>query len=254
MVYEDPTFFVKGGGVEFADRQKSIFDKLKVEEKNRSERQEESDDRSQDNSLSDTNTLPSRKRRRSEMKQYRGKESIFKRPDAPPPRFKNKSVPDYHKNPHKWIKYSLGDVSQEDMSDRSNTRAALSFLKEMQERKGHEEMEVEMQERKGHEKMEVDDSASSQITFKQPVSKSRIVSQHGTSLCILSGMTGGRNATDEDVKPCFRSSKLIMPEYVVGITKKKDKKKHENLNHVPQNEDIASKIKLQHLTEEDDGE
>lgn len=238
MVYEDPTFFVKGGGMGFADRQKSIFDKLAVEEKNRSERQEESDDRSQDNILSATSTLPSRKRLRSEMKQYRGKESIFKRPDAPP-RFKNKNVPDYHRNPHKWIKYSLGDVSQEDMSDQSNMAAVLSFLKEMQERKGHEEMEV-------------DDSAPSQITFKQPVNKSRIVSQHGTS-CILSGVTGGENATVEDVKLCFRSSKLILPEYIVGITKK-DKKKHEKLNHIPQNEDIASKIKLQHLIEEDDGE
>lgn len=242
MVYEDPTFYIQGGGVGFADRQKSIFDRLTVEEKNRNERQEESDDRSQDNNtLSARNTVPSRKRSRSEMKQYRGKESIFKRPDAPPPRFKNKNIPDYHKNPHKWIKYSLGDVSQEDMSDRSNTAAALSFLKEMQERKGHEEMEV-------------DDSAPNQITFKQPVNKSGVVLQHGTSLCISSGMTGGENATDEDAKPCFRSSKLIMPEYVVGMTKKKDKKKHEKLDHSPQNESIASKIKLQHLTEEDNGE
>jgi hypothetical protein len=194
------------------------------------------------------------------MKQFRGKESIFKRPDAPPPRFKNKGVPDYHRHPHKWIRYSLGDVSQEDMSDQSNTAAALSFLKEMQERKRHEEMEVddnapkEMQKRKRHEEMEVEGNAPNQITFKQPVNKTKMLLQHDTSLCIFSGMTSGENATGEDAKPSFRSSKIIMPEYVVGMTKKKDKKKHEKLNHVPQNENIASKIKLQHLTEEDDGE
>ncbi|PNF42962.1 hypothetical protein B7P43_G11331 [Cryptotermes secundus] len=242
MVYEDPTFYIQGGDVGFAYRQKNIFDRLTVEEKNRNERQEESEDRSQDNNTQPTrNTVPSRKRCRSEMKQYRGKESIFKRPDAPPPRFNNKNIPDYRRNPHKWIKYSLGDVSQEDMSDRSNTAAALSFLKEMQERKRHEEMEV-------------DDSEPNQTPFKQPVNNGRTVFQRGTRLCIFSGMASGENATDDDAKACFRSSKLIMPEYIVGVTKKKDKKKHEKLNHLPRNESIASTIKLQHLTEEDNGE
>jgi hypothetical protein len=234
-------FCIKGGGVGFADRQKSIFDRLTVEEKNWNERQEDSGDCSQDNNaLSARNTVPSRKRR-FEMKQYRGKESIFKKPFASPTCFKNKNIPDYHRNPHKWTKYSLGDVSQEDMSDERNTTAAVSFLKEMEERKRHEEMQV-------------DDSTPNQIIFKQPVNKSKIVSQHGTSLSMSSGMTGGENATDEGAKSCFRSSKLIMPEYIVGMTKKKDKKKHEKLNHFPRNESIASKIKLQHLTDEDNGE
>lgn len=242
MVYEDPTFYIQGGGVGFAHRQKNIFDRLAVEEKNRNERQEESEDHSQDkNTESARNTVPSRKRCRSQMMQYRGKESIFKRPDALPPRFNNKNIPDYRRNPHKWIKYSLGDVSQEDMSDRSNTAAALSFLKEMQERKRNEEMEV-------------DDSAPDQITFKQPVNKGRIVLQRGTPLCIFSGTASGKNTTDEDAKACFRSSKIIMPEYIVGVTKKKDKKKHEKLNHLSQNESIASTVKLRHLTEEDNGE
>nr|CAD7262765.1 unnamed protein product [Timema shepardi] len=46
------------------------------------------------------------KRKRTAMKQFRGKESIFKRPEALPPRFKNKDVPDYHKHPHKWVRHS----------------------------------------------------------------------------------------------------------------------------------------------------
>jgi hypothetical protein len=239
--YEDPTFFIKGGDVGFADRQKDIFDKLTVAEKERNERQQESYQCSQSNNILSVGiSVPSRKRCRSEMKQFRGKESIFKRPDVPPPRIKNKDIPDYHRNPHKWIKYSLGDVSQEDMSDQSNTAAALSFLKELQERKSQE-------------KMEVDDSAPRQITFRQPQNKTKLPSQHDKSVCIISGTTSGRSTADE-AKPSFRSSKLIMPEYVIGVTKKKDKRKHEKLDHIHQNENITSKIKLQHLTEEDDSE
>jgi hypothetical protein len=243
MVYEDPTFFIKSGDVGFADRQKNIFDKLTVAEKERIERQPEADHHSQNkNILSTGNCVPSVRRGRSEMKQFRGKESIFKRPVAPPPRFKSRDVPDYHRNPHKWIKYSLGDVSQEDMSDQSNTAAALSFLKEMQERKRQQEMEV-------------DESGPGQITFKQPKNKTKLFTQHGAPLCLTSGMTSGESTTSEDTitRPSFKSSKLIMPEYVVGMTKKKDKKKHAKHAHSPPNENITSVIKLQHLAE-DDGE
>jgi hypothetical protein len=244
MVYEDPTFFIKSGDVGFADRQKSIFDKLTVAEKERNERQQEADHHSENNNILSTgNCVPSVRRGRSEMKQFRGKESIFKRPVALPPRFKSKDVPDYHRNPHKWIKYSLGDVSQEDMSDRSNTAAALSFLKELQERKRQQEMEG-------------DDRGPEQITFKQPKNKTKLLTQHDASLCLTSGMTSAESTTGKDTitQPSFRSSKLIMPEYVVGMTKKKDKKKNDKHAHLPQNENITSVIKLQHLAEDDDGE
>jgi len=223
MVYEDPTFFVKSGDESFVYRQKSIFDKLTVAEKERNERQEEADRHGQNNnSLSTRNYTLSLRRARSEMKQFKRKESIFTRPVAPPPRFKSRGVPDYHRNPHKWIKYSLEDVSQEDMSDQSNTAAALSFLKEVRERKRQQEMAVE-------------DKAPGPVTFKQPKNKTKLLSQH-----------------DAITRPSFRSSKLIMPEYIVGMSKKKDKKKHDKHDHLPPNENITSEIKLQHLTEDDD--
>lgn len=225
MVYEDPTFFIKSGDERFVYRQKNIFDKLTVAEKERNERQQEADNHNpNNNSLSTGNYTLSLRRARSEMKQFKSKESIFTRPIAPPPRFKSRGVPDYHRNPHKWIKYSLEDVSQEDMSDQSNTAAALSFLKEMRERKRQQEMAIE-------------DKAPGHITFKQPKNKTKLFSQR-----------------DAITRPSFRSSKLIMPEYVVGMSKKKDKKKHDKHDHLPQNENITSEIKLQHLTEEDDGE
>lgn len=225
MVYEDPTFFVKSGDESFVYRQKNIFDKLTVAEKERNERQQEADHQGQNNnSLSTRKYTLSLRRVRSEMKQFKRKESIFTRPVAPPPRFKSRGVPDYHRNPHKWIKYSLEDVSQEDMSDQSNTAAALSFLKEIRERKRQQGMAVE-------------DKAPEHITFKQPKNKTKLISQH-----------------DAITRPSFRSSKLIMPEYIVGMGKKKDKKKHDKHDHLPPNENITSEIKLQHLTEEDDGE
>lgn len=223
MVYEDPTFFIKSGDERFVYRQKNIFDKLTVAEKERNERQQEEDHHSQNNnSLSTGSCTLSLRRVRSEMKQFKSKESIFTRPLAPPPRFKSRGVPDYHRNPHKWIKYSLEDVSQEDMSDQSNTAAALSFLKEMRERKRQQEMAVE-------------DKAPGHITFKQPKNKTKLFSQN-----------------DAITRPSFRSSKLIMPEYVVGMSKKKDKKKHDKHGHLLQNENITSEIKLQHLRDDDD--
>jgi len=222
MVYEDPTFFVKSGDERFVYRQKNIFDKLTVAEKERNERQQEADHHNKNNnSLSTGNHTLSLRRARSEMKQFKRKESIFTRPLAPPPRFKSRGVPDYQRNPHKWIKYSLEDVSQEDMSDQSNTAAALSFLKEMRERKRQE--------------MAVEDKAPGHITFKQPKNKTKLLSQHGVI-----------------TQSSFRSSKLIMPEYVVGMSKKKGKKKHDKHDHLTQNENITSEIKLQHLTEEEE--
>lgn len=237
--YEDPTFFVKSGDGGFADRQKNIFDKLTVVEKETNERQQALGLQSAGmcTSVGNSRPMPSRKRCRSEMKQFRGKESIFKKPDAPPPRFKNRDVPDYHRNPHKWVKYSLGDVSPDDMSEKSNTAAALTFLREIEERKNQQKMEV--------------DSEPIHITFK-PKDKTKIFSQHDSSVNIVSPLTSDVRTTDVDEKPHFRSSKLIMPEYVVGMTKKKKEKKREKADTLP--ETVTSQIKLQHLMDEDDGE
>merc|ERR1719509_310070 len=69
----------------------------------------------------------------------------FKRPNSckKPDKFKprNKSVPDHRKHPDKWTKYSLADVSPDQMSDRSNTKAALQFLNKLKEDKAGEKEE-----------------------------------------------------------------------------------------------------------------
>jgi hypothetical protein len=84
-----------------------------------------SDDHSQDNNpLTARNVVPSPEECRSEMKQYKGEESIYKWPVVPRSCFENKNIPDYLRNPHKWIKCSLEDVSEEDMSDEASMLSA----------------------------------------------------------------------------------------------------------------------------------
>ncbi|XP_044754228.1 protein TSSC4 [Coccinella septempunctata] len=154
---------------------------------------------------------------KSQTKVFRGKESIFKTPQDPVPRNFLKKLPDFKKNPHKWTKYSLEDVKDEDISDKANTKAALSFLKDLETRN------------KAVEK-DSDEAKDQKIIFRRPTSTS--VSKQET----------------ED-KPSFKSSKIIMPEYVVGQKIKKDRKtKSMKSNKADKN------LKLDHLYQEDQDE
>lgn len=202
----------------FTDRQKSIFDQLNIAEHNSrnlltNNASVDVDDLS-NTTLSTDNSVESFERKRVRMRQFQGKESIFKKPQARPPRgIPNRRVPDYQVNPHKWTRYSLGDVKSEDMSERANTAAAMSFLKEIELRKSHSE---ESQ----------DTETSNKILFKKV-------------------------SHTEETKECpsvssFRNSKVVMPEYVVG--QKKAQKRKEK---VIKEGGAAKEIRLGHLLEED---
>ncbi|KAF2892914.1 hypothetical protein ILUMI_13250 [Ignelater luminosus] len=202
----------------FADRQKNIFDQLNIAEHNsrnllNNNAPMEVDDFSDTTPVTDDN-LVSFERKRVRMRQFQGKESIFKKPQARPPRgILNRRLPDYQINPHKWTRYSLGDVKSEDMSERANTSAAMSFLKEMELRKSQSE---ELQ----------DNQTPHKIMFKK-----------------TSRGVGNKECPSVS---SFRNSKLVMPEYVVGqkkVQKQKEKKIKENSD--------AKEIKLGHLLEED---
>ncbi|XP_014218828.1 protein TSSC4 [Copidosoma floridanum] len=174
---------------------------------------------------------------RSKIKGYRGKQSIFKRPEGPAPRTKISAIPDYRKNPEKWTCYNLDDVSE--MSNESNSQAALAFLKELKQRKEKKVRKLRVIKGK-HDTMEIDiqtednnvegDGSNAVISFRKPMKKKE---PSNTS------------------KPEFRSSKIVMPEYVVGL-KKAPKKKN-----LPKAEaekiDKSKEIKLDHL-KFDDGE
>lgn len=93
----------------------------------------------------------------------------FKRPARPSQRCSRPPIPDFRKHPEKYTQYSLGDVSENDMSERANQRAAFDFLVERK-------LEREKQERKlaglPDEDLTFDssDAACSQgkITFSRP--------------------------------------------------------------------------------------
>src|SRR5699024_3675435 len=106
-----------------------------------------------------------------------------------------KTIPDFKKNPHKWKKYSLADVKDEDMSDRSNTKTALSFLNELKSRN-------------------IMDTSDSESTSEEP---RKIVFNKLPSTLKTTSLNN-----KEEVKSSFRSSKVVMPEYVVGQKVKKE--------------------------------
>uniref|UniRef100_A0A6P7FP52 U5 small nuclear ribonucleoprotein TSSC4 n=1 Tax=Diabrotica virgifera virgifera TaxID=50390 RepID=A0A6P7FP52_DIAVI len=216
---ENKQFTLKSANADFALRQKNVFDQLLVLEPNLDRRPTRQDDTEMDVDEDDVHSKVSTpKEQRAITRRLRGKESIFKKPQNPVSKNYMKKIPDFKKNPHKWTRYSLEDVNDEDMSDRSNTKTALSFLEELKERKISE--------------VPSDDSEKDQpqkIVFK----KQR---RHESN----------PSETKEDpdsLKATFRSSKVVMPEYVVGQKLKKDKKK--------KRVEKGRELKLDHLLEDE---
>lgn len=209
------SFSIKSTNCAFSQRQKDVFDQLKVLENNRKNLGSQTD------RLMETDQAPPiRRNQRSVTKHFRGKDSIFKQPQDRAPRNFIRGIPDFKKNPHKWTKYSLSDVKDEDISDKGNTNAALSFLKEMEHRKS----------------LEIQDETSDDlkvITFNKPKSFS------------------AKLRIDDDSKPSFRSSKVIMPEYIVGQRVRKNKSRTtESLSQMG----TSKELKLDHLMENPDDE
>ncbi|RZC33044.1 TSSC4 domain containing protein [Asbolus verrucosus] len=201
-------FTLKGSNEHFNQRQKNVFDQLNKLQCNLQNNVEEDMDIEE--------TVVAKKSNRSIMKQFRAKESIFKRPQDPISKNYMKTIPDFKKNPHKWKRYSLADVKDEDMSETCNTKAALSFLNELKNR-NLKQSESEVSEK------------AQKMVFKK----------------IDTTVKNGSN-NEQKKKPNFKSSKVVMPEYVVGqkITKEKKQKNVKNTSIV--------QLKLDHLYEEND--
>lgn len=210
-------FSINSDNVDFAARQNSIFEQLNVAELNRVNEPKPSyveSDSDEDSPM--TNPII----QRQSKNQFFGQKNVFKTPKVPLKRALAASrIPDHLINPHKWTKYSLEDVTSEHMSERANTTAALSFLKELANRKEEAETDMGVVEKK--------------IVFQ----KSVIV----------------QNKLDDDgqeEKMRFRSTKVIMPEYVVGQKIKFEKKKRST--KAGKNVAATKLLKLDHLMEEED--
>jgi len=163
-----------------------------------------------------------RKRNREEIvEKYKHRDSLFKRPDLPITKcLRSRQKPEYEKNPNKWKKYSLDDVS--DTSDRMNTSAAFSFLKEIEDRRQDE----------SHMDEDDADGSSQKIVFKKSIKL---------------------KPKSDEIDPQLNAKKIqglkiIMPEYVVGERKQKPKK-----DRKPKDQSTSKgNLRLSHLNNEDD--
>ncbi|XP_015597894.1 protein TSSC4 [Cephus cinctus] len=246
-------FRAQGVDTAFASRQKLLLEQLSRAEKECSKDKEVHRVSPKEmvielNNLENPRAISTNgRKRKTETKQFRGKESLFKRPGAPAPRVNLRSIPDHHKNPHKWTKYSLDDVSNEDMTEHSNAQAAFSFLRELRARK---EMEEDREEQ-----MDIDHSIRSKekvafktrkdrppIEFKRP--KEHESEVHGAPVIV-----------EQEDCVTFQSSKIIMPEYVVGQKRIKQTRKKDKTPETLGIEKTLQKpkpLKLDHLEELDE--
>ena len=140
-------------------------------------------------------------------------------------------VPDFKKNPDKWTKYSLEDVGN--VTERSNTAAALQFLQTIKKNK-----------------MDVDEPVadlSQKLVFKRPTKK--II--RPDNYTISEGSTSDISEPEPSAKPTFVGSKQVLPEYVVGakLIKKKGHSKP-----LPSQSSKSSELKLSHLDDEEETE
>lgn len=205
----------------FKDRQRNLFDHLKNAEEQASFPKTNKATVQEDYSTIDRRTY---KRLKHEMKPFRGKESIYKREHANIREcLRAKTIPGFIQNPQNWVYYSLSDVTPDQMSDSTNTATALAFIRELEEKVAT----------KTHM-----DQDSDEAIFKKPT--------YNFSL--------SHKKSSDSQKPVFKCGKVIMPEYVVGVTKKSDKKDGIIKRPSKDNKLITeSKIvlKLDHLFEDD---
>ncbi|XP_038120616.1 uncharacterized protein LOC6030977 isoform X2 [Culex quinquefasciatus] len=137
------------------------------------------------------------------------------------------------KNPHKWTKYSLEDV---DTSDRSNTAAAFSFLREIESQKRDQQQ---------HEDEEGPTEFKSKVRFNRSVKLQARLEE-----------VDKPPPTEED-KPKVKGCKVVMPEYVVGQKPKKSRPVKVGGGAAgggSSKRDRSSELKLDHLMEEEDDE
>ncbi|XP_049874341.1 uncharacterized protein LOC126372559 [Pectinophora gossypiella] len=209
----------------YHERQKNLFNHLKDAEDQHSFSKTNKASPEQDYGTIDRHTYKKLKR---EMRQFRGRESIYKRQEANIKEcVRAKTIPDFIKNPKKWVYYSLSDVTPDQMSDATNTATALAFIKEMENRESSMEMETEF-----------DDTG----VFKKPT--------------FQASKTIKKIEPKPDEKAVFKGNKIIMPEYVVGMTKKKERKTRTTKKETEGSSDETKKVslKLNHLFDEDEEE
>ncbi|XP_011501037.1 PREDICTED: uncharacterized protein LOC105364724 [Ceratosolen solmsi marchali] len=229
----------------FVDRQKHLNEQLGIAEKSLNKHNNH-----KDSHVPRLEELSIKSHKKIKIKGFRGRQSLFKRPEGPAPRSKFRIIPDYRKNPTKWTCYSLDNVS--DISNETNSETAFLFLNELRQRKQHELKK----QYKFKEKLNVrSQNLTHDLDNNTPDNKSieieaRSISdnEHKNTISFRKPQIK-KESCKEDDKPEFRHNKIIMPEYLVG-TKKISKKKQTNikLQKVLKN----NEMRLDHLQMYDD--
>ncbi|XP_013190587.2 uncharacterized protein LOC106134980 [Amyelois transitella] len=210
----------------FHERQKNLFNLLKDAEEQHSFSKTNKVTDAPDYGVIDRRTY---KRLKHEMKQFRGKESIFKKQDANIREcLRARTVPDHVKNPKKYVYYSLADVTPDQMSDATNTATALALIRQMEEQEA--------------EKSKMDHDDDGDTVFKKPTFR---VSSAVKKLSPI-----------QDEKRVFKNNKIIMPEYVVGVSQKKEKKNKaiRSSQEGAETKEKQAELKLNHLYDDDEEE
>ncbi|XP_043281384.1 protein TSSC4 [Venturia canescens] len=241
-------FQIQGGGNEFVTRQKQMFEQLSQAAKKFNKFENCQSLTEAEMQMLRQRSMPIRsphsflKKKRNETLQYCGKESIFKRPEGPAPMKVRKSIPDHHRHPQKWTKYSLEDVQTEQMSDRSNAQAAFSFLRELRARKSIEDLEREKDMEITTDGVESENQSTSSIRCKstthipfRKIAKRKTEKEQPVVI------------VERPDRPIFQNSKIILPEYVVGQKQEKVKVARSAVKV-----DRTKQLRLDHLEEIDE--
>ena len=135
-------------------------------------------------------------------------------------------------NPNKYKKYDLSDVSKDQLSDRSNSRAAFDFLRQLKDRQNDD---LESNEENPAESSEEE----RKVSFKKPSTFKKPPSVESTSKPSAAVQDG---------------HKRILPEYEFGqkakksVVKLSDKTSSEKSGKIKPSKTIS----LSHLDEEDE--
>jgi len=243
----DKDFKLKSSSEGFDTRTKDIFaniDSLASTSKKQQNSEEQKQPRKRITAPSpppEDNCRDSDKKRTEEFKNC---ESIFRTPNEsgwPPARSRHdrkrphhgnqrgpRRTPDHVVNPNKYKKYDLSDVSKDQLSDRSNSRAAFDFLRQLKDRKNNDESNENPAE----------NSEERKVSFKKPSTFKKPPSVESTSKPSSAVQDG---------------HKRILPEYEFGQKAKKSVVKLSDKTSEKSKIKSPSKtISLSHLDDEDE--
>ena len=189
-------------------------------------------------------------------------------------------VPDYVKNPDKWIKYDLKEDGTENFDqttlsdDQKNRQTAYQFLEELRSRKSHPNEEEKPYDKivfkkpnklkKGKESdkfigrqfekdkcHEEKKKKTEKEIFHNDSFNCNPLEVHGLSTS--DSETGYDSRSDSRMRGQFTGGVFKMPEYVVGMDVKKKKASYNKVSSQNQIYKLHSKnIHLRHLDEEND--